>query len=106
MTENKRFNDSNTHGWAVYEFLQVMNALDDKNKALKERIEELESENKKLKLTMEVYTSKEINEKMNKYFLQYVDIFKADKMSFADFTLVKSVITDLQVLFDSDGDVE
>ena len=27
-------------------------------------------------------------------------------MSFAEFTLIKSVITDLQILFDSDGDVK
>lgn len=57
-------------------------------------------------MTEKTYTSKEINEKTNEYFLQYVDIFKADKMSFAEFTLIKSVITDLQVLFDSGGDVE
>lgn len=57
-------------------------------------------------MTEKTYTSKEINEKTNEYFLQYMDIFKADKMSFAEFTLIKSVITDLQVLFDSDGDVE
>ena len=52
------------------------------------------------------YTSKEINEKTNEYFLQYIDIFKAGKMNFAEFTLIKSVITDLQVLFDSGSDVE
>lgn len=57
-------------------------------------------------MTEKTYTSKEINEKTNKYFLQYMDIFKADKMSFAEFTLIKSIITDLQILFDSDGDVE
>ena len=57
-------------------------------------------------MTKKTYTSKEINEKTNEYFLQYFDIFKADKMSFAEFTLIKSVITDLQVLFDSDGDGE
>lgn len=58
------------------------------------------------RMTEKTYTSKEINEKTNEYFLQYVDIFNADKMSFAEFTLIKSVITDLQVLFDSDGDME
>ena len=57
-------------------------------------------------MTEKTYTSKEINEKTNEYFLKYLDIFKADKMSFAEFTLIKSVITDLQVLFDSGGDVE
>ena len=57
-------------------------------------------------MTEKTYTSKEINEKTNEYFLQYVDIFKADKMSFAEFTLIKNVIIDLQVLFDSGGDVE
>ena len=50
-------------------------------------------------MSEKTYTSEEINEKTNKYFLQYVDIFKADKMSFVEFTLIKSVITDLQVLF-------
>ena len=40
-------------------------------------------------MTEKSYTSKEINKKMNEYFLQYMDIFKADKMSFAEFTLYK-----------------
>lgn len=57
-------------------------------------------------MTEKSYTSKEINKKMNEYFLTYLDIFNADKMSFAEFTLIKSVITDLQILFGSDGDVE
>ena len=57
-------------------------------------------------MTEKTYTSKEISEKTNKYFLKYLDIFKADKMSFAEFTLIKNVIIDLQVLFDSGGDVE
>lgn len=57
-------------------------------------------------MTEKSYTSKEINKKMNEYFLTYLDIFNADKMSFAEVTLIKSVITDLQILFDSDGDVE
>lgn len=57
-------------------------------------------------MSEKTYTSEEINEKTNEYFLQYANIFKADKMSFAEFTLIKTVITDLQVLFDSDGDVE
>lgn len=56
-------------------------------------------------MTEKSYTSKEINKKMNEYFLTYLDIFYADKMSFAEVTLIKSVITDLQILFDSDGDV-
>ena len=56
-------------------------------------------------MTEKTYTSKEINEKTNEYFLQYANIFNADKMSFAEFTLIKSVITDLQLLFDSGGDV-
>lgn len=50
-------------------------------------------------MTEKSFTGNEINEKTNEYFLQYVDIFKADKMSFAEFTLIKSVIIDLQVLF-------
>ena len=57
-------------------------------------------------MSEKTYTSKEINEKTNEYFIQYMNFFKADKMSFAEFTLIKSVITDLQVLFDSGGDVE
>ena len=57
-------------------------------------------------MSEKTYTSKEINEKTNEYFIQYMNFFKADKMSFAEFTLIKSVITDLQLLFDSDGDVE
>ncbi len=57
-------------------------------------------------MTKKTYTSKEINEKMNEYFLTYLDVFNADKMSFAEVTLIKSVITDLQVLFDSGDDVD
>lgn len=51
-------------------------------------------------MSEKTYTSKEINKKMNEYFLTYFDIFNADKMSFAEFTLIKQVITELQVLFD------
>ena len=46
MTE-KRFNYSNTHGWRVDAFLEVMNGLDNKNKILKERINELEERNQR-----------------------------------------------------------
>lgn len=53
-------------------------------------------------MSEKTYTSKEINKKMNEYFLTYLDIFNADKMSFAEFTLIKHVITELQVLFDGD----
>ena len=49
------------------------------------------------------YTSKEINEKTNKYFENFfIQLFKNDKISFADFNLVKSVITDIQLLFGDD----
>ena len=59
-------------------------------------------------MTEKVYTSKEINEKTNKYFMQYMEIFKNDKMSFAEFTLMKSVVSEIQFLFDekNNGDVE
>lgn len=57
-------------------------------------------------MTEKTYTSKEINKKLNKYFLQYMDVFNANRMSFAEITLIKSTIVDLQVLFDGNGDVD
>lgn len=42
MTENKRFTYSNTYGWQIGGFLNVMNGLDRKNNELKERIKQQE----------------------------------------------------------------
>lgn len=49
MNENKRFKYSDVYGWQVDAFLEVMNGMDVKNNKLKERIQELEKENKILK---------------------------------------------------------
>lgn len=51
MTE-KRFEYSDVWGWNIDGFLNVMNGLDRKNNELKERIKELEQENKILKITI------------------------------------------------------
>ena len=48
------------------------------------------------------FTSEEINIRTNNYFKSYSELFKHDKISFADFNLVKSVITDIQLLFGDD----
>lgn len=50
MTENKRFTYSDVWGWNIDGFLNTMNGLDRKNNELKERIKELEKENKQLQI--------------------------------------------------------
>ena len=57
-------------------------------------------------MTEKRFTETEINTKTNELMIAYAKHYSDGKMSFAEFTLIKSVITDLQVLFDSDGDVE
>lgn len=55
MSENERFTFSDVWGWRIDGFLNVMNGLDRKNNELKERIKELEKENKQLKMTEKYY---------------------------------------------------
>lgn len=59
-------------------------------------------------MTKKTYTSKEINIKTNKLVMEYSELFSADKMSFAEYNLITSIITRVQLLFDekSDGDSE
>lgn len=55
-------------------------------------------------MTEKRFTQSEINEITNKVFIQYHKIFQADKMSFEQWLLIKSIITEIQVMLD--GDVE
>ena len=55
-------------------------------------------------MTEKTFTQKEINELTNRVFIQYHRIFEADKMSFEQWLLAKSIVTEIQVMFD--GDVE
>lgn len=55
MSENERFTYSDVWGWNIDGFLNTMNGLDRKNNELKERIKELEKENKQLKMTEKYY---------------------------------------------------
>lgn len=43
------------------------------------------------------FTEEKINEITNRIFLQYHELFQADKMSFHDWLLIKSIITDIQI---------
>lgn len=53
------------------------------------------------------FTLEEINEKTNLVFLNYVAHYKADKMSFAEYTLVENLILKIQGAFsEDDGDIE
>lgn len=51
-------------------------------------------------MTEKTFTQKEINEITNKIFIQYHTIFQAERMSFEQWVLVKSIITDIQVALD------
>ena len=72
-------------------------------------INELKMENDKLlgeidmlredKMTEKTFTPKEINKKIEEYFEQYGKLYMKDKMSFAEFSLIKSTLTDIQLLF-------
>ena len=55
-------------------------------------------------MTEKRFTQSEINEITNKVFIQYHKIFQADKMSFEQWLLIKTIITEIQVMLD--GDVE
>lgn len=54
-------------------------------------------------MTEKTFTSKEINKKIQEYFKQYMELYMNDKMSFAEFSLIKSTLTDIQLLF---GDLD
>lgn len=54
-------------------------------------------------MTEKRFTQRDINEITNKIFMQYHQIFQADKMAFEQWLLVKSVITDIQIMLD-EGD--
>lgn len=54
-------------------------------------------------MTEKTFTSKEINKKIQEYFEPYMNLYMNDKISFAEFSLIKSTLTDIQLLFgDSD----
>lgn len=48
------------------------------------------------------FTMSEINERTNLLFMDYVNLYKADKMSFAEYTLIENVIIKIQGLFSED----
>ena len=56
------------------------------------------------KMTEKTFTSKEINKKIAEYFKQYMKLYVNDKMSFAEFSLIKSTLTDIQLLFSEDSE--
>ena len=51
------------------------------------------------------FTLGEINEKTNLLFLNYVELYQADKMSFSEYTIVENLILKIQAEF-NDGDVD
>lgn len=51
-------------------------------------------------MTEKTFTSKEINKKTQEYFKQYMELYMDDKMSFAEFTLIKSIIMEIQAKFE------
>ena len=48
------------------------------------------------------FTISEINERTNLLFMDYFEHYKADKMSFAEYTLIENVIIKIQGLFSED----
>lgn len=45
------------------------------------------------------FTQEEINRKINEYFEPYMRLYMNDKISFAEFALIKGTLTDIQFLF-------
>lgn len=53
-------------------------------------------------MTEKQFTIEQINEKTNKVYLSYFEHYQANKMSFAEITLIENVILKIQLLFDED----
>lgn len=51
-------------------------------------------------MTEKKYTISELNEMTNKLWLQYVTLFREDKMSFQEYILIENMIMKVQHLFD------
>jgi len=45
------------------------------------------------------FTQEEINRTINEYFEPYMRLYMNDKISFAEFVLIKGTLTDIQFLF-------
>ena len=51
------------------------------------------------------YTVSELNELTNKLWLQYVDIYREDRMSFKEYVLIENVFMKIQFLFENGEEV-
>lgn len=56
-------------------------------------------------MTEKTYTVSEINELTNKLWLQYVEHYRADKMSFNEYVIIENIIMKIQYLFENGGEV-
>lgn len=56
-------------------------------------------------MTEKTYTVSQLNEMTNKLWLQYIDLFKEDKMSFNEYILIENIIMKLQYLFENGMEV-
>ena len=52
-------------------------------------------------MTEKTYTVSELNEMTNKVWLQYVELFRKDKMSFQEYILIENIIMKIQFLFEN-----
>lgn len=52
-------------------------------------------------MTEKTYTLSELNELTNKLWMQYVEIYRADKMSFNEYILIENIIMKIQFLFEN-----
>lgn len=53
-------------------------------------------------MTEKTFKQSEINEITNTVFIQYHQLFQADKMTFNEWLLVKNIITEIQVRLDEE----
>lgn len=56
-------------------------------------------------MTEKTYTLSELNELTNKLWLQYVEIYREDRMSFKEYTLIENIFMKIQFLFENGGEV-
>ena len=56
-------------------------------------------------MTEKTYTLSELNELTNKLWLQYVEIYREDRMSFKEYILIENIFMKIQFLFENGGEV-
>lgn len=56
-------------------------------------------------MTEKTYTVSELNELTNKLWLQYVDIYRDDRMSFNEYILIENIFMKIQFLFENGEEV-